>query len=280
MANISTILAALLLATSATQPVAAVEKKIEITQSQFVLGKETVGALRAAYEKGEYNDFLRQMDAEYQQALSQNGLDGLIEMRQKEIPADFQAKWDQKFIDLQKQKNKDLLAAVSDKDQSVFAEKVRSVAGQVSTPEQEKAINRLHSLVQMAPQTGANDDENKLIAIDLEYEYKLLHATMPQSDISPQQRQDYQIVLRMEKMDKMMEASKTFQEHSLKQAVGLASANLDERLARNLDGADLNAFVKAKGKSSNETEKKVTEVLSSYQGQFSDLMKEIAQANS
>lgn len=280
MVNIKTLLAALLLTTGSTSPAVEMqETKTEISQSRFTLGKETISALRQAYEKGEHKDFLNQMDAAYREASKSNDLSGLVTMRQKSIPADFQEKWEEKFAQLQQQKNKDLLAVLSDSDDSPFAEKVRSLAADISTPEQEKAVIRLHSFVQMAPQSGANADENKLIDLDLEYEYKLLHATMPQSDISSQQRQDYQTVLRMEKMDKMSEAAKSFQDHSLKQAVGLAAANLDERLARNLDGADLNALAKGKIKPSTETEQKVSEILSSYQAQFSDLMKQLADAN-
>jgi hypothetical protein len=83
----------------------------------------------------------------------------------------------------------------------------------------------------------------------------------------------------MEKMKKMVRASKSFQDHSLKQAVGLAAANLDMRLARNLDGADLNALVKSKVKPSTDLEDKAYTILSSYQGQFNDLMKELKNAN-
>jgi hypothetical protein len=273
MVNISTILAALLLTgNGAVPPSSPPAQQVEISQPAFTLGKDSISALRAAYEKGEYKEFLTQMDAEYQQALSGKGLDGLMEMRKKEVPAD-QQKWEGKVSALTAKKNRDLLQVLSDRDGSVFAEKVRSLTANVSTPEQEKAINRLYALVQMAPQTGVNADENKLIDIDVEYEFKSLHATMPMSDLTAKQRQDYQLILRM---DKMVAASKQFQDHALKQAVGLAAANLDARLARNLDGADLNAFVKGKVKPANETQAKIVEILSSYQGQFSDLMKEIA----
>lgn len=279
MGNFSTVLAAIMCAVTPLASAEATELKTEQTQTSLKLGKETISSIRDSYQKGEYNEFLSETDASYSQALSDNGLDGLIQMRQKPIPAEFHEKWEQQFSDLQKLKNKELISAISEKDESLFAEKVRSVAANLSTPEQEKAIAKLNSLITKAPKTGANEDENTLIDIDLEYEYKMLNAQLPMSDISPQKSQVHQIALRMEKMDKMVEASKSFQDHSLKQAVGLAAANLDARLARNLDGTDLNALVKGKMKASNEVEEKVFSILTSYQGQFTDLMKEIGDAN-
>lgn len=275
MSHISTILAAILCATAPVASSEVVETKTEQSESNYQLGKETVSVIRTAYEKGQYKDFLSEMDSSYKSA----DLSSLIDTRQKQIPLEFQEEWEAQFLALQKEKNQELLSAISDEDESIFAQKVRSLAADLSTPEQEKAVSKLNSFIAMAPQSGANDDENTLINIDLEYEYKILHAQMPMSDLNPLKSQEYQIALRMEKMDKMVAASKNFQDHDLKQAVGLAAANLDARLARNLDGADLNALVKGKAKPANATEEKVHSILSSYQGQFSDLMKELGNAN-
>lgn len=279
MGNLSTILTAILCASAPLAAIDTREQRIEQAQSNFKLGKETVGAMRSAYEKGEYDSFLQEVEGSYQQALAQKELDSLIQMRQKDVPVDFQEKWEKEFVALQQKKNAELLSALSDKDDSLFAQKVRSLAANPSTPEQEKAISILNGFVSLAPGSGKSDDENKLIQIDLEYEYKILHAGSPASDLSSQERQEQQLVLRMEKMDKMAEAAKTFQDHGLKQAVGLAAANFDARLARNLDGADLNAYVKGTAKPANAQEKKVVSILTSYHEQFSALMKTIADAN-
>jgi len=275
MGMVNTILAAILCAMAPFATTEGSPLKTEQTEFTFKLGKETISAVRGAYEKGEYSEFLSEMDTSYEEA----DLEGLIQMRQKVVADDFPEKWERRFFDLQKEKNRELLNVLSDQDDSIFAEKVRSAAANLSTPEQEKAISKLNSLIAMAPNAGANEDENKVIAIDLEYEYKLLHAKLPitadSKESFPQKRQDQQIALRMEKMDKMVEASKTFQDHSLKQAVELAAANLDARLARNLDGADLNALVKGKKKPAGKLEAKVYSILSSYQERFSDLLKEL-----
>lgn len=271
MGNFSTILTAILCASAPLASVETREIRAEQTQSNFKLGKETISTIRAAYEKGEYDTFLQKMDGSYSQAVSEKGLDNLIEMRQKDVPVDFQNEMEAQFVALQKQRNEALLTTLSDDDSSIFAQKVRSLASNPSTPEQEKAISLLNNLISKAPNSGKNGDENKLIDIDMEYEFKLLGAAVPMDDISPQQRQEYQMALRMEKMDKMLEASKSFQDHALKQAVGLTAANFDERLARNLDGIEIHTYLK--GKPANDAEEKVASIISSYQGQFNDLLK-------
>ncbi len=275
MGTINTILAACFCATAPISSIVFQDPKTESVASSIKLGKETVSSVRSGYENGIYNEFLTEMDAVYKEG----DLGGLLQMRQKEVPATFQEKWEEKFLDLQKERNDQLLSIISDKDDTVFAKKVRSLAANLLTPEQEKALSKLNGFIAMAPGSGANEDENTLIDIDLEYEYKLLHAGYPTSDVSPEKRGAYQLALRMEKMDKMVAASKNFEDASLKQAVGIAAASLDERLARNLDGVDLNRLLKAKAKPSNATEEAVYSVLSSYQAKFTDLMKQIDHAN-
>lgn len=274
MFNLKAIFAALFcsvapMATLVEQP----PKEEKVAVAPLLLGKDTVSSVRSAYESGQYTLFLKEMDESYKTA----DLKGLIEMRSKQVPLEFQEEWSEKFLTLQKEKNQELLAALSEKDDSLFAEKVRSLAA-VLTPEQEKALSRLNSFISMAPNSGANADENALIQIDLEYEYKLLHADLPTTDVSSQERLSQSLALRMEKMDKMVKAAKNFQDLQLKQAVGIASDTLDVRLARNLDGKDLNALVKSKAPV-GAREEKVVEILSFYQGKFSDLMKEIEHAN-
>lgn len=270
------ILAALFCATApmATIVETAPSNKSEEVLPGYTLGKERVSSIRSAYENGEYNEFLSEMDASHEEA----DLSGLIQMRQKDVPLEFQEKWEQQFSSLQKTRNGQLLEVIADTDDSAFANKVRSAAADLLTPEQEKAISRLNSFIAMAPKTGANDDENTLIDIDVEYEYKILHANLPLGN--PDSQAAHSIALRMEKMDKMVEASKNFQDMGLKTAVGMARDTFDARLGASLDGNDLNAMLKNKAKPNNETEGKVFSIFSLYQGKFADLLKELENENS
>lgn len=271
MGNISTILAALFCATAPVSSLVAEAPRTEVSQGEIQLGKEKISSIRKAYEKGDYDAALKELDESYKKA----DVSGLVQMRQKDVPIDFQEKWEKQFSDLQKERNRELLAVIPDTDDSPFARKVRAASVNLLTAEQEKAYSRLNSFIAMAPNSGANADENKLIDIDLEYEYKILHAGLPTQDAVP----GLSIALRMEKMDKMVEASKSFQDASLKQSVGIASDVLDASLARSIDGAYLNALLKNKVKPANPTEEKALSILTLYQGKFSDLLKEIDHAN-
>lgn len=271
MVNISLILAACFCGIAPLATNIGSQNKVESVSVSLIMGKEIVSDVRNGYEAGEYNEFLTEMDQSYKEA----DLAQLIEMRQKNVPEDFQKKWEEDFLALQKKRNHELKAAISDKENSLIAEKVRFFTGQIVTPEQEKALSKLNSFIAMAPGQGTNEDENTLIAIDLEYEYKLLHA-------KSQDEQDLQkkgLALRMEKMDKMVEASKNFKDASLKGAVGIASATLDARLAKNLDGVDLNSLAKNEKHLQDPSASKIIEIMQSYQSQFSDLMKRASASN-
>lgn len=259
MKSISTILASLLFATT---PLAA-----EPVQLKFELGETTVSNIREAYERGDYDSLFQEKELEYAKAAADNELEGLVEVRANAPTVDVK-KWEEKAAKLQKLKNKELLNALSDTDDSIFAKKVRSAAAILSTPDQDNAVSQLDSLLYKAPGTGKDNDENALIAIDLEYEYKLFH-----SDTA-----DQRFALRMEKMDKMTAAAKKFSDAALKQAVGLASANFDARLAQTLDSKDLSDLAKGVVKPANMTEEKVAAIYAAYQANFSDLFKEIADA--
>ena len=244
--------------------------KTEQVSHQF--NQEKIESLRLNLEKGEYSEFLKRMDEAYKNA----DLEGLIEMRKVVLSDEFLKSWTEgslaSYDALKEKRDAQLLALISEDDGSEIASLIRSVCANLSTPEQQKAMNQISSLMTKAPGTGANADENRLIEIDLEYEYKQFHAQLPQSDVSPEQRYQHQLVLQMEKMNKMVEASKSLQDLSLKQAVGIAAAALDASLANMLDHKALNAI--AEGKPSSEMEEKIALILSSYKSELSDLTKQ------
>lgn len=276
MIQLNIILAAIFCATSTMHMTAPANPPTEQTVSNYRLGKNVVETVRVAFEKGEYDAFLKEMDVAYQMAQKEGKLDPFIEMRKKEIPEKVQSEWEDKIAALQAQKRSELLKVLQVGDNSIFAEKVRSVASEIAMPEEEKAIAKLHMFVQMAPESGKNKDENQLIDIDIEYEYKIHYSGTSLSHLPSNLKQEHQMALRMEKMKKMNDAARYFTDLSLKQTVGLAAVNFDVRMARNLDGNDLNNIVSSKINPANELEKKVFAIISSSQEKFKELMKEIA----
>lgn len=240
------------------------------SQIQKKLGSVAISDIRQGCENGDYDLFLKELDDSYQSAKRKNQLTQLSEMR--EGPSVDWKKWDDQVRQLQEQKGKELIAAVQDENDSLFKEKVLSTATSLTTPEQDEALFRIATLRQMAPNTGLNEDENKLIDLDLEYEYKSLHISMPGKSSADQKEK--QMILRMEKAQKMVDLSQSFQDSSLKEAVGFYVQDLDARLAQIWDTIDLNGFVQGKEKPANRAEEKVVSILSQYQEKFSDLAKQ------
>ena len=277
MITISSILAAILCSASPLigqeEAKAAPTEQVVQEKSQLKMGSEVISSLRSAYQNGEYSEFLKQVDESYKIALSENQLKGLSDMRVAGFPEMKDAqKWEDKVQALENAKKQDLLNSLSDSDDSAFAKKVRSAAASISSSDQQKSLAQLSLFHFMTPNSGKNADENTLIDLDLEYEYKVIQLNTG-SDSSDDRRMK-QYLLQMERMEKMAAASKSFQDASLKQAVGLAAANCDERLAQNWDTRDLRAIASGKIKPSNENEEKIVAILSSHEAKFHEEFKQ------
>ncbi len=281
MITISSILAAILCSASPIipqeeakpAPVEQVAEQVAQEKTQLKMGSEVISSLRTAYQNGEYSEFLKQMHESYTIASQENQLKGLSDMRVAGFPEmkDVQ-KWEDKAEMLKNVKNQELLNSIADEDDSVFAKKVRSAAANLSSPDQHNALVQLSLFHLMTPKSGKTADENTLIDLDMEFEYKIIQLNSS-SDPSDDRRLK-QYVLQMERMEKMVVASKNFQDASLKQAVGLASANCDERLAQNWDTRDLRAIAAGKIKPSNASEEKVVSILSAHDAKFQDEFKQ------
>lgn len=272
MKSISIILSSILCAASPLLAQDAPQPTAEQTHPSVQLGADSISLVRADYQNGAYDELLTELDESYKQVQSESQLSGLADMRASIQPVPNLTQWEEQGMQLQKERNSILIEALTSDD--AFAQKVRSAASSLSS-EEEQAWHQLARFRTMAPLSGANPDENRLIDLDLEYEYKALHLDMPlieNEQIS--NRQDKQIALRMQKMDRMAEASKSFQDESLKEAVQLASKSFDKRLTQQRDLGDLMALAKGKQKPQNPQEEKIASILSSYQQKSSDLTKQ------
>ncbi len=278
MKGISVILASILCAGA---PVIAEDKASEPTtalrqENNYQLGSAVIAQLRAAYLAGEYDEFLTEMDDAYNSAKKENELEGLIEIRTEagkySVP---QEKLIQGFESIQKEKNSDLLKAVAESQDSLFVQKVRSAAAQLPGSTQEAMIT-LSSLRSKAPGSGMNSDENKLIEIDLENHYKVIHLdSLVAMGQSIPDRKEKQFILEMQKMDRMVAAAKDFNDQKLKSAVESAVAGQDARLVKMYDMNDLNALAKGRVKPQTALEEQVATIVGNAHGKFADLNRDL-----
>lgn len=237
----------------------------------FRLGKEAIAQIRKDYQEGRYDAFLKEMDASYEQVQESEQLIGLAQLR---LGVTLDLQWMDALQKIQAERNSELLQIVAG-DDSLFAEKVRSVA---ASDEQSNMFLTIH---QMQPGTGKNQDENTLIDLDLQYEYKAIHLDLPQ--MSEGQTSDVrakQYVLKMEQMDKTLLAAQSFKDESLKQAVNLFAQHLDTRLAKNWDQRDLHALVIGKVKPTDKTQERTVSILKDSQEKLSELSRNFMHVDS
>jgi hypothetical protein len=282
MKSISLILAALLCSTS---PLLADDRSNEIVSTQvqeakLSMGTDFVQAVRVQYANGDYFAFLQQMGDDYSAAKDKKSLDGLIEIRKEDalIASSYAQKdvdhWNEMARSWMQERNSDLLKAVEGLDDLMIAQKVQSVVKETD-PKLEEAANYLFDLRKLSPGEGRNADENRLIDLNLELEYKQIHLNaLVMNERSILAQHEKQLALQMEHMDQLLAISQDFQDQEIKENVALIANTFDARYAKSVDLRDLKDLGRGKIVPSNETEKKVASIVSSYAGKFTDLVKE------
>ena len=245
-----------------TQPTSVVQS----ATNNFLLGRDVVKSIRADYAAGGYTEFLNEMDRDYKKAKQANELEGLIEIRKDSLDAKIHPEFAKFYRVIQDSKNKELLK-LSEMDASApFSAKLQSATQTVADLDRQLA-----ALNFKAPGTGANSDENALIEISLEYYYKAIHLDSLSAKSSIADRKQKHMALELEKMDKMVAASKSFSDKKLKAAIDDAAAILDARMARSYDMSDLLALSSGKVKPASTVEEKAASVVANSQGQLSEL---------
>lgn len=262
------ILAALTLATAelAVQQIQEPSKEIQAVQRE--VSHDSIDQIRKDYVAGKYKALFEELDASYQEVRENNGLQNLAEMRLGPIPND--AKWEGIMKETLQKRNQELLKLVKN-DSSFLSEQVRRATLPLAS-EVDASFHQLAKLQTLAPGKGSDVDENQIIDIDFEYEYKALHLDLPLlMGQKGEKIWEKQIALKMEKMDRMLEASRSFQNEPLKKAIETLHAHFDALLTQSANMTDLMKIAK---NPTNLMEDKLASILMKYQEKFADLSKE------
>jgi hypothetical protein len=115
---------------------------------------------------------------------------------------------------------------------------------------------------------ASSEEEKALIQIDLASEFKSVHLDAQHAVEAIADRNDKQIVIKMDMLKQMQQAAQGFQDDGLKQMVNLAADAYDLWQAQGLDWKEIYALVNTP---SNDTEKQVSSILSDYKTQREDL---------
>lgn len=235
-----------------------VEKITAPVEIHVSSGQEEVAQIRKEYVEGKYNELFKELDVSYNKVMEEGDLQQLIDMRLGPIAE--QESWNEIMKAILQERNKLLLKAVAN-ESAPLVNKVASATLPISS-EVDAALARLTTLRLLPPGAGVNADENTLIDISLQYEYKALHLDLLGSS------REKQLALKMEEMDQMLAISQSFEDRSLQAAVKTVHAHLDSILTRSWDMADLQLLAR---NAETPIEKKIESILTHSREQLSDL---------
>lgn len=244
----------------------------ELTQREASLGEESVAVLRKDYLDGKFDLFLDTLEADYRDLQTSGRFEEFAEMRRVPAPDEqivvLAKQFEMMALGLTQERNEALAKLCGGQENDPACRKVLSI---LAPPNEQMsdAMNYLSSLRFKSLDDAKNADEKKLIEIDAAYEFKSVHLDMQR--INGQEAADLsekQMVLSMDKMQKMVKASETFSDTDLKEKVALAAKGFDARLAKN---RDLRQLIASGKRPSNDLEKQIGSILSKYQAQKDDL---------
>lgn len=249
------------------------EKKQEVTQSIPTdrSGHEMIESLRKGYESNSFDAFLANLNSDYQKASEGGKIVEFAQMRESPAPdqklKDIVARWESVHQKLLEERNVELASVIVGQESSVIVQQIRSIITPLPA-DQKEALQYVASLRFKTPTSAVNEDEKKLIEIDLASEFKTVHLDAQYVQKPFEDRFEKHAILGMEMMDQMQQASQSFKDAHLQKTIELASAGYDTWQARNWDLNLLNQVVK---KPSNDVERKIASIFSNYKVKKDDL---------
>ncbi|MBF8263835.1 MAG: hypothetical protein HW387_1500 [Parachlamydiales bacterium] len=241
-----------------------------IAAQQIRTGQDIVTSLRQSYESGAYDAFLANLQSDYQQMVKSSKFSEFITMREAPAPdvklKQLAARYEEMSQQLAAQRNDELKAAIAGQSDAL-AQQIQSITQPLPT-DQKEALQYLSSLRFKTPDKAGNQDEKKLIEIDLASEFKVVHLDAQYAQKPFVDRMEKHMIINMDMMRQMVDASKSFQDSSLQNKVQLASLGFDTWQARNWDLNLLNQIVRKPG---SDSERKIASIMTSYQAKKADL---------
>lgn len=234
------------------------------------LGHDVIQTMRQGYTSGAYDAFLANLESDYRQMAQDSKFSEFVKMREVP-PADEKTKqlalrWEEIHKKLIKERN-DELKSISISNDEVLSNRIQSVVQQL--PEnQREALHYLTSLRFKTPGMAVNDDEKKLIELDIAAEFKMVHLDAQYAQQPFDDRVEKHIIISMDMLRQMVETSQSFKDAHLKEQVLLASQAFDAWQERNWDLNLLNHVIQ---KPSNDNERAIASVLKKYQDKKAEL---------
>lgn len=204
-----------------------------------------------SYQAGEYNKFLKSLDAEYKKA----GKAGVLNSVFKEMQKWNSAKEEELFQDF---RVKEICGDHSDAD---ICKKIDAVANLSLSDKQVEAVKFFNSLKNRMPGKERDLPENKLASIQTEFDLKmnLLRLALVRKDKNATLDTKKKIALTLEKFKKMEEAAAKFEDPKWKTLVNDAKEAFTHSYEARSEYAYLKDLAAGKVAPKTETEEKIKE---------------------
>jgi len=177
--------------------------------------KELIDRVLGEYHRGDYNHFLREMDAIYQEKSKAGEYRDLLEGRKTRADCFAQKVvtgrgdvFQERVRTLVEAEMRALAEVCINHSEDTFSREVKEMIFLTFSPQEQASLDYLHELGRKFKGDGVTPLENKLINIDMEFWLKELSLDMAkaQNMIDPSTWQLQHIILQMEKLKQMSEA--------------------------------------------------------------------------
>lgn len=247
-------------------------------------GNQVVQEIDSAYQEGEYDSFLRQMHEHFQNAGRAGALRGIFESakvamsdRLNDVIAGLKAHRTE-IARLNKERDQKLLEAIAGNPEEEIVQKVDSVVFSSPTLDQDDILKELEALKFEIPETALATIENKISALETEYYIKslLLDIGAQQAKTPPTDTDKKKTILQLEKLDKMEEAAKDFNDPIWINKIEKAKAAFRAEKAFRMDYKVLENLGKGIIPVQNPVEEKVKEIMMEYLQQREQTLSHVA----
>ncbi|MBS0629496.1 MAG: hypothetical protein JSS30_04640 [Verrucomicrobia bacterium] len=236
-------------------------------------GQQIVAEVEATYQKGEYEIFLEQLDEQYQRAGKAGVLRGVFESAKAVMPVSATVK-DQKeyrseLAKLDKERNEQLLDAIGNNKDSAIGQKIEEISSYKISQEQIEVLAELDTLKYQVPQDTKATIDNKIAALEVEFYIKslLLDIASQKSGSSAEELNKKKIALALQKLDRMEEAAKDYDDEIWMKKIALAKEGFRADKAYKMDVAVLKELAAGNINPENPVEEKVKGIMIDFLSQ-------------
>lgn len=246
-------------------------------------GTEIVSEIKQAYQRGDYDLFLKQLNDQFLSAGKAGVLRGIFEsakttIKSSDVQRDLEKNREEKIV-FERERNKNLLNAISKNPDLEIVQKVDAVVFSTLSQEQFELLQEFNSLKYEIPKDTAATIENKVSALEVEYYIKslLLDIAAHRAETAQSELENKKLVLVLDKLNKMEMIAHEFSDaHWIEKISKLKEAVFIEK-SHKYDLQVLKNLAEGKIKPENSVEEKVKQIMMDYlqepQGNLSQIVK-------